>query len=37
SGLQGEGMVLLLRPLVVDLLEATGTEHEDAAALLPRL
>ncbi|GAA1498714.1 FUSC family protein [Paeniglutamicibacter kerguelensis] len=37
SGLQGEGMVLLLRPLVVDLLEATGTLHEDAAALLPRL
>lgn len=37
SGLQGEGMVLLLRPLVVDLLEATGTRHEDAVATLPRL
>ncbi|WP_411734491.1 FUSC family protein [Paeniglutamicibacter sp.] len=37
SGLQGEGMVLLLRPLVVDLLEATGTSHEEAVALLPRL
>ncbi len=37
SGMQGEGMVLLLRPLVVDLLEATGTLHEDAVALLPRL
>ncbi|MGL3807806.1 FUSC family protein [Paeniglutamicibacter sp. R2-26] len=37
SGMQGEGMVLLLRPLVVDLLEATGTRHEDAVALLPRL
>lgn len=37
SGLQGEGMVLLLRPLVVDLLEATGISHEDAVALLPRL
>jgi uncharacterized membrane protein YgaE (UPF0421/DUF939 family) len=37
SGLQGEGMVLLLRPLVVDLLEASGVSHEDAVALLPRL
>lgn len=37
SGLQGEGMVLLLRPLVIDLLEATGTSHEEAVALLPRL
>lgn len=37
SGLQGEGMVLLLRPLVVDLLEAAGLDHEDAVALLPRL
>ncbi|RAX49196.1 FUSC family protein [Arthrobacter sp. AQ5-05] len=37
SGMQGEGMVLLLRPLVVDLLEATGTSHEDAVALMPRL
>lgn len=37
SGLQGEGMVLLLRPLVVDLLEATGASHDDAVALLPRL
>jgi hypothetical protein len=37
SGLQGEGMVLLLRPLVIDLLEAAGTSHEEAVALLPRL
>ncbi|THJ65156.1 FUSC family protein [Arthrobacter echini] len=35
--LEGEGLVLLLRPLVVDLLEATGLSHEDAAAFLPRL
>lgn len=37
SGMQGEGMVLLLRPLVVDLLEAAGIRHEEAVALLPRL
>lgn len=36
-GLEGEGLVLLLRPLVVDLLEATGLAHEDAADFLPRL
>ncbi len=35
--LEGEGLVLLLRPLVVDLLEATGLTHEDAAAFMPRL
>ncbi|MEC5199377.1 uncharacterized membrane protein YgaE (UPF0421/DUF939 family) [Arthrobacter sp. PL16] len=37
SRLEGEGLVLLLRPLVVDLLEATGLSHEDAAEYLPRL
>jgi hypothetical protein len=37
GGLEGEGLVLLLRPLVVDLLEATGLSHEDAAGYLPRL
>ncbi|TKV28894.1 FUSC family protein [Arthrobacter sp. NamB2] len=37
SRLEGEGLVLLLRPLVVDLLEATGLSHEDAADYLPRL
>ncbi|MBB2995042.1 FUSC family protein [Paeniglutamicibacter cryotolerans] len=37
SGLQGEGLVLLLRPLVVDLLEAAGSSHEDASAMLARL
>lgn len=35
--LEGESLVLLLRPMVVDLLEATGLEHEDALAVLPRL
>lgn len=37
KGLQGEGLVLLLRPLVVDLLEASGLEHADAVSYLPRL
>ncbi|MDO5617939.1 FUSC family protein [Kocuria sp.] len=35
--IEGQGLVLLLRPMVVDLLEATGLDHEDALALLPRL
>ncbi len=35
--LEGEGLVILYRPLVVDLLEATGLSHEDAAGYLPRL
>ena len=37
SRLEGEGLVLLLRPLIVDLLSATGLSHEDAADYLPRL
>ncbi|GER24081.1 hypothetical protein NCCP1664_25760 [Zafaria cholistanensis] len=37
SGLEGEGLVLLLRPLLVDLQEAAGTSHEDAVRYLPRL
>ncbi|MHA7282627.1 FUSC family protein [Arthrobacter sp. TMS2-4] len=37
SRLEGEGLVLLLRPLVVDLLGATGLSHEDASDYLPRL
>lgn len=37
TGLQGEGLVLLLRPLVVDLLEATGLEHSEAVPFLARL
>ncbi|GAB4097941.1 FUSC family protein [Sinomonas halotolerans] len=35
--LEGEALVILLRPLLVDLLEATGHTHEDAVALLPAL
>jgi uncharacterized membrane protein YgaE (UPF0421/DUF939 family) len=35
--LEGEGLILLFRPLVVDLLEAAGLSHDDAAAYLPRL
>ena len=37
EGMQGEGLVLLLRPMVVDLLEAAGYDHERAVAPLPRL
>ncbi|MCG2624254.1 FUSC family protein [Arthrobacter sp. I2-34] len=36
-GLEGEGLVLVFRPLVVDLLEATGVSHDEAADYLPRL
>jgi uncharacterized membrane protein YgaE (UPF0421/DUF939 family) len=35
--LEGEALVILLRPMVIDLLEATGYEHQEAVALLPRL
>ena len=35
--LEGEGLVVLYRPLIVDLLEATGLSHEDAAGYLPKL
>jgi uncharacterized membrane protein YgaE (UPF0421/DUF939 family) len=37
SGLEAEGFVLLFRPFMVDLLEATGLTHEEAAGYLPRL
>ncbi len=37
EGLQGEGLVLLLRPLLVDLLEASGLSHEAAIDALPKL
>lgn len=37
EGLQGEGLVLLLRPMVVDLLQAAGRDHEEAVGPLPRL
>ncbi|MEA5454806.1 FUSC family protein [Sinomonas sp. JGH33] len=35
--LEGEALVILIRPMLVDLLEATGYDHEDAVALLPGL
>ncbi|MGX1751183.1 FUSC family protein [Glutamicibacter protophormiae] len=37
EGLQGEGLVLLLRPMLVDLLEAAGLDHETAIGALPKL
>ncbi|MGF9663704.1 FUSC family protein [Arthrobacter crystallopoietes] len=35
--MEGEALVVVFRPLMVDLLEATGLSHEDAADALPRL
>ncbi len=35
--LEGEGLVLLFRPMIVDLLEASGLSHDEAAAYLPEL
>lgn len=37
SGLEAEGFVLLLRPLLVDLLQAAGIRHDEAAGYLPKL
>ncbi|WP_223881264.1 FUSC family protein [Nesterenkonia ebinurensis] len=37
SDLEGEALVLLIRTMVVDLLEATGSTHDDAVAYLPAL
>lgn len=35
--MEGQTLVLLMRPLVVDLLEATNLEHEEALSHLPHL
>ena len=35
--MEGEALVLLMRPMVVDLLEATGVSHETATKHLPAL
>lgn len=35
--LHSEALVMLLRPMMVDLLEATGATHDEAVAYLPRL
>ncbi len=37
DGYEGEALVLLIRPMVVDLLQATGLSHEDAVQFLPRI
>ncbi|WP_226338438.1 FUSC family protein [Arthrobacter sp. UM1] len=37
STLEGESLILILRPLIVDLLESTGLSHEDAREHLPSL
>ena len=37
NGLEGDGLVMLLRPLVVDLLEAAGVGHDEATGFLPKL
>lgn len=37
TGLQGEGLILLLRPMLVDLMEGAGIDHDEAARYLPRL
>ncbi|WP_138445201.1 FUSC family protein [Sinomonas susongensis] len=35
--LEGEALVILLRPMLVDLLEASGYDHDEAVELLPAL
>ena len=37
TNIQGDALVMLFRPLVVDLLEATGLSHEEAASHLSDL
>lgn len=37
ASLEGEALVLLIRTMVVDLLEATGLDHEEAVEHLPAL
>lgn len=35
GSLHGEALVMLLRPMMIDLLEATGADHEEAVEYLP--
>jgi hypothetical protein len=35
--MEGEALVMVFRPLIVDLLEATGVPHDEASGYLPRL
>ena len=37
GSLHGEALVMLLRPMMVDLVEATGAPHDEARAYLPRV
>lgn len=37
GSVHGEALIMLLRPMIVDLMEATGARHEDAVACLPAL
>lgn len=37
TGVEGEGLVLLLRPFLVDLMRASGVDHDAAATYLPKL
>jgi hypothetical protein len=35
--IEGESLVMVFRPLIVDLLEATGVSHDEAAGYLPKV
>lgn len=35
--LEGEGLILLYRPMIIDLLEAAGVSHDEARRYLPEL
>ncbi|HEY4613864.1 MAG TPA: FUSC family protein [Citricoccus sp.] len=37
SSLHAEALVMLLRPMMVDLIEATGATHDEAVSYLPQL
>ena len=37
DGVEGQALVMLLRPMMVDLIEATGADHEEAVRYLPRV
>ena len=37
GSVHGEALVMLLRPMMVDLIEATGAEHDEARGYLPRV
>ena len=37
GSIHGEALVMLLRPMMVDLIEATGASHQAAVGYLPRV